>query len=78
MRLAFPLALCFALPAMAKELPVRAVTLSNAGLALVEHAGALAPDEAIVWSCIRCGAEGRISHWQGTLWDLSDRGDPHA
>ena len=38
----------------------------------------IAPDEAIVWSCVRCGAEGRISHWQGTLWDLSERGDPHA
>ncbi|GAA0581556.1 hypothetical protein GCM10009416_20080 [Craurococcus roseus] len=47
MRLAIASALCFAAPAMATELPVRAVTLSNAGLALVEHAGALAPDEPI-------------------------------
>ncbi|MBD0271102.1 MAG: DUF4139 domain-containing protein [Acetobacteraceae bacterium] len=47
MRLALASALCFAAPAMAKELPVRAVTLSNAGLALVEHAGTLAPDEPI-------------------------------
>ena len=47
MRLALAFALCFAAPAMAAELPVRAVTLSNAGLALVEHAGALAPDEPI-------------------------------
>jgi hypothetical protein len=45
--LSFPLALCVSLPAMAAELPVRAVTLSNAGLALMEHAGALAPEEAI-------------------------------
>lgn len=38
----------------------------------------ITPDEAIVWSCIRCSAEGRISHWQGTLWDLSVRPDPHG
>ena len=30
-------------------------------------------DDAIVWSCPRCAAEGRISNWQGTLWDLGDR-----
>ena len=47
MRLPILFALCLGLPAMAAELPVRAVTLSNAGLALMEHAGALAPDEAI-------------------------------
>jgi hypothetical protein len=33
----------------------------------------LAQDDAIVWDCPRCQAEGRISNWQGTLWDLSDR-----
>ena len=38
----------------------------------------IAQDDAIYWSCPRCKAEGRISHWQGTLWDLSDLGDPHA
>lgn len=32
---------------------------------------AIAQDDAIYWSCPRCKAEGRISHWQGTLWDLS-------
>ncbi len=32
-------------------------------------------DDAIVWSCPHCKAEGRISNWQGTLWDLSDRPD---
>ncbi|MDO9710300.1 DUF4139 domain-containing protein [Paracraurococcus lichenis] len=36
-----------ALPAAAADLPVRSVTLSNAGLMQVEHAGALAPDAAI-------------------------------
>ena len=32
-------------------------------------------DDAIVWQCARCRAEGRISHWQGTFWDLSERPD---
>ena len=36
---------------------------------------ALAQDDAIVWHCPRCQAEGRISNWQGTLWDLSERPD---
>jgi hypothetical protein len=35
----------------------------------------LAQDDAIVWYCPRCHAEGRISNWQATLWDLSDRPD---
>ncbi|MGH8830767.1 MAG: hypothetical protein ACREXV_06715, partial [Polaromonas sp.] len=38
----------------------------------------IAQDDAIYWSCSRCKAEGRISHWQGTLWDLSERGEPHG
>lgn len=38
----------------------------------------IAQDDAIYWSCPHCKAEGRISHWQGTLWDISERGDPHA
>jgi hypothetical protein len=37
--------------------------------------GALAQDDAIVWHCPRCQVEGRISNWQGTLWDLSERPD---
>ncbi len=37
----------------------------------------LALDDAIYWSCPRCKAEGRMSNWQGTLWDLSDSGDQH-
>lgn len=41
----------------------------------VEVRIARAQDDAIVWSCPRCNAEGRISNWQGTLWDLSDRPD---
>ena len=36
---------------------------------------ALAQDDAIVWHCPGCLAEGRISNWQGTLWDLSERPD---
>jgi hypothetical protein len=32
-----------------------------------------APDDAIVWVCPRCRTEGRISNWQGSLWDLRDR-----
>ena len=36
---------------------------------------ALAQDDAIVWHCPRCQAEGRISNWQATLWDLSERPD---
>jgi len=39
---------------------------------------ALAQDGAIVWHCPRCQAEGRISNWQGTLWDLSERPDSHS
>lgn len=34
---------------------------------------ALAQDDAIDWRSTRCQAEGRISNWQGTLWDLSER-----
>jgi hypothetical protein len=30
-------------------------------------------DDAVVWACPACRAEGRISNWQGTLWDLRDR-----
>lgn len=38
----------------------------------------IAQDDAIYWSCPRCKAEGRISNWQGTLWDLSERDGPRA
>jgi hypothetical protein len=31
----------------------------------------VAPDEAILWFCPRCQTDGRISNWQGTLWDLT-------
>lgn len=34
---------------------------------------AVAQDHAILWRCPRCSTEGRISNWQGTLWDLSER-----
>lgn len=35
----------------------------------------LAIDEKIIWQCDACGNNGAISGWQGTLWDLSDRGE---
>jgi hypothetical protein len=35
----------------------------------------LAQDDTIVWHFPRCRTEARISNWQGTLWDLSDRPD---
>ena len=41
--------LLIALPAAAQDLPVRTVTLSNAGLVQVERAGMLAPDAAITF-----------------------------
>lgn len=37
----------------------------------VEAVGA--HDDAIVWVCPVCHTEGRISNWQGSLWDLRDR-----
>lgn len=33
----------------------------------------VARDDAIFWICPKCGIKGRISNWQGTLWDLRDR-----
>ena len=36
---------------------------------------AMAQDDAILWSCPHCSAEGRVSNWRGTLWDLIDRPD---
>jgi len=31
-----------------------------------------AHDDAIVWVCPTCRTDGRISNWQGSLWDLRD------
>ncbi len=31
----------------------------------------MAQDDVVVWRCLACRTEGRISNWQGTLWDLS-------
>ncbi len=28
-------------------------------------------DDVVVWRCLACGTEGRISNWQETFWDLS-------
>jgi hypothetical protein len=39
---------------------------------------ALGRDEAVYWSCSECPTEGQISNWQGTLWDLSEGGEPHG
>jgi len=39
---------------------------------------ARAMDQAIVWTCPACDAEGRISNWQGTLWDLTARPKPQG
>jgi hypothetical protein len=44
LRLLLP-ALLLACPALGQEMPIRAVTLSNAGLVQVERAGTLAPDQ---------------------------------
>jgi hypothetical protein len=49
MRRALLLACCLSLPAAADELPVRAVTLSNAGLIQIERAGVLPADAAITF-----------------------------
>jgi hypothetical protein len=39
---------------------------------------ALGSDDTVYWSCFRCPTEGQISNWQGTLWDLSEGGEPHG
>lgn len=49
MRRAIPLILVLALPATAAELPVRSVTLSNAGLIQIERSGSLPPNESITF-----------------------------
>jgi ribosomal protein L37AE/L43A len=32
-----------------------------------------APDDAVIWICPKCRTEGRISNWQGSMWDLRQR-----
>jgi len=32
-----------------------------------------AADDAVIWICPKCQTEGRISNWQGSLWDLRER-----
>ncbi|MDI3308412.1 MAG: hypothetical protein QJR07_15070 [Acetobacteraceae bacterium] len=49
MRRTLPVLLCLTLPAAAAELPVRSVTLSNAGLMQIERAGSLPPDASITF-----------------------------
>lgn len=34
-------------------------------------------DDTILWHCSQCRNSGSISGWQGTLWDLSERFEPH-
>ena len=41
-----------------------------------EVAAVIDEEDAVLWWCPRCATEGRISHWQGTLWDLSLDGEP--
>ena len=36
----------------------------------------LGADLAVHWSCSVCGTAGRISNWQGTLWDLTGDAEP--
>jgi hypothetical protein len=31
----------------------------------------------IVWRCPVCGDQGSISHWQGSLWDCTDKNQLH-
>jgi hypothetical protein len=38
----------------------------------------MADNAVVCWSCARCGTEGEISHWQGTLWDLRHGAPPNA
>jgi hypothetical protein len=33
----------------------------------------VAQDRAVAWCCPSCRTEGRISNWQGSLWDLRAR-----
>jgi hypothetical protein len=35
-------------------------------------------EDTIYWSCSRCKVRGRIFHWQGKLWDLTERGELHS
>jgi hypothetical protein len=35
-------------------------------------------EDTVDWICPSCLTEGRISNWQDTLWDLSDRPDVAA
>jgi hypothetical protein len=37
-----------------------------------------AHDGAITWVCPACRTDGRISNWQGSLWDLRDRPVAHG
>lgn len=37
-----------------------------------------AQDGAITWACPACHTDGRISNWQGSLWDLRDRPAAHG
>lgn len=41
-------------------------------------APAISKDGAIYWLCPRCRAEGRISNWENTLWDLRENREHHS
>lgn len=34
--------------------------------------------DEVLWKCLKCGDEGAISNWQGTIWDMSDIDDEIA
>ncbi len=39
---------------------------------------ALTEDDLVIWRCMTCGTEGRVSHWQGAFWDLSSGPPPEG
>ncbi len=42
---------------------------------LEDIVGFLSPDgDVVVWMCPKCRDAGLISHWRGTMWDLSESG----
>ena len=43
----------------------------------VVERGVAEDDDFVVWHCLACRTEGRISNWQGTFWDLSQDSAPN-
>ena len=59
--------------ALVRELTARGARVVGVEISEGQLAAELAQDDTTVWHLLRCRTEGRISNWQGTLWDLSDR-----